>query len=107
MGRLSGSVNVFFTARRAKSTANHLSKIPAKSETPTPIIEKVMNFYQYLVFVFKNKTNLVLYRTSPFNVFRFLAYILFPSEGISMGFLHAIPPALLFPRVRVSNSYDS
>jgi len=43
--------------RGAKSTANHLSNIPTKSETPTPIIEKVMNIYQYLVFLFNKKPN--------------------------------------------------
>ena len=51
----------FFTERHAKSTANHLSKIPAKSETPTPIIEKVMNYYQYLI-----KKNLVVQDQSLF-----------------------------------------
>ena len=40
-----GPKNAFFMKRDAKSIGNQLSKIPTKSEHPTPIIEKVMNFY--------------------------------------------------------------
>ena len=50
-----GPKNAFFMKRGAKSIGNQLSKIPTKSEPPTPIIEKVMIFMGIWVF-FTQKT---------------------------------------------------
>ena len=45
----------FFTERHAKSTANHLSKIPAKYVLPTPIIKKVTIYFRIWFFFCQKK----------------------------------------------------